>query len=298
VEPWIANVDDQVLAIDASTSTVYVGGNFSSVNGTARNSVASLDPTTAALSPWDPDASGTVRAIVPGVDRVYVGGFFSTIGGALRNNLAAVNLGNGAPLAWNPNVGGGLVFTLARAPGTLYVGGPFSSVGGQTRNRAAAVDPLTGAVTPWNPNSNGAVRAITFDATQVHIGGDFTTMNGVPTGNLAVTEPDASAACPIISLAAPPLPSGVQGTPYVVSLAASGGTGPYLYTVNAGALPAGLALDASTGQVSGTPLNAGLSAFDVRATDTRGCFGTASYTVAVTAAPAVNSVAASDSACA
>src|SRR6185503_11191803 len=88
---------------------------------------------------------------------------------------------------------------------------------------------------------------------------------------------------------------GVQGTAYAVSLAASGGAAPYLYTVNAGALPAGLSLNPATGQVSGTLLNAGLSAFDVRATDTRGCSGTASYTISVTAAPAVNSVAASDS---
>jgi len=292
VLPWIADTDNQVFVVDASTPKVYVGGSFFDVNGVLRNNAAALDPVTAAISPWNPDANGTVRAIVPTFDRVYLGGFFTNVGGAMRNRLAAVNLTTGAPLAWDPNANGP-VFALTRAPATVYVGGVLSTVGGQTRNRVAAVDPITGALSPWDPNSNGTVRVITFDPTQVHIGGTFTTMNNVPSGNLAVTEPDAGAACPLISLAPPPLPPGVQGSPYSVSLAASGGTGPYFYTVHAGALPAGLALNPSTGQVSGTTTATGLSAFDIRATDVRGCTGTASYTVAVTAAAAVNQVAAS-----
>ena len=292
VLPWLADADNQVFALDASTPTVYVGGSFFEVNGVARNNVAALDPVTAAVSPWDPNANGTVRAIVPACDRVFLGGFFTNVGSAARNRLAAVNLTTGAPLAWDPN-SNGPVLALTRAPGSVYVGGVLGTVGGQTRNRVAAVDPITGAVTPWNPNSNGTVWVITYDATQVHIGGAFTMMNGVPTGNLAVAEPDASAACPAITLATPPLPEGVQATPYSVSLAATGGTAPYCYVVSAGALPAGLALDPATGQVSGTPTSAGLAAFDVRATDARGCSGTASYTIAVTAAPAVNAVAAS-----
>ena len=44
---------------------------------------------------------------------------------------------------------------------------------------------------------------------------------------------------------------------------------------------------------NGPAAKAGLRAFDVLATDARGCTGTASYSIAVTAAPAVNAVAAS-----
>jgi hypothetical protein len=292
VLPWIADTDNQVFVIDASTPAVYAGGSFQSVNGSERNSIAALDPTTGSLTPWNPDANGTVRAIVPACDRVYLGGFFTSVGGQMRNRLAAVDPSTGAPLAWNPDANGP-VFALTRAHGTMYTGGVLSTVGGQTRNRLAAIDPITGAVTPWNPNSNGTVRAITFDATQVHIGGAFTAMNGVASGNLAVTEPDVSATCPVISLPSPPLPAGVQGTPYNVSLAASGGTAPYCYVVSAGSLPLGLTLDAATGQVSGTPTTPGLRAFDVMATDVRGCTGTVSHTIAITAAPAANAVAAS-----
>ena len=71
------------------------------------------------------------------------------------------------------------------------------------------------------------------------------------------------------------LPNGVVGQPYLQTLAASGGVGPYTYAVTAGTLPAGLAL-ASNGTLSGTPTTPGLGAFTVTATDSEGTPQTAS----------------------
>jgi hypothetical protein len=49
------------------------------------------------------------------------------------------------------------------------------------------------------------------------------------------------------------LANGQVGKPYSSKLAASGGTAPYTWTLGAGSLPAGLALDAASGTISGTP---------------------------------------------
>ena len=57
-------------------------------------------------------------------------------------------------------------------------------------------------------------------------------------------------------------------TSYSAALTADGGTGSIVWTLAAGALPAGVTLDAS-GLLSGTPTQAGTFAFDVRATDTK-----------------------------
>ncbi len=288
---WTADADNQVFAIDASTPTVYVGGNFLEVNGTLRSFAAAVDTLTGAVTPWHPDPTGTVRVIAATCDRVYLGGFFTNIGGQNRNRLATVDLVTGLASSWDPNANGP-VFALVPASGTVYVGGVLSTVGGLTRNRVAALDPQNGVVTSWNPNSNGTVRSLVLDGTQVYIGGAFSSMAGVPSGNLAVVTPDPAASCPEITLTAPPLPDGVQGIAYATTVSAVGGTGTYCYAVTAGALPAGLALDSATGQITGTPSVAGSAIFSVTATDVRGCRGTGSYTITVTAAPAVDLVAA------
>jgi hypothetical protein len=288
---WVVDADNQVFAIDASTPTVYLGGNFLTVNSTSRSFVAAASAATGAVTTWDPDATGTVRTLAVACDRVFVGGFFTSIGGQMRNRLATVDVAGGLALPWDPNANGP-VFTVVPAPGTVYLGGVLSTVAGVPRNRIAAVDPQTAALSAWNPNSNGTVRAVAFDATRVYVGGAFTSMSGVPSGNLAVMTPDPAGTCPAIALTPPPLPAGVQGTPYAAGIAASGGAAPYCYRVSEGALPAGIALDPASGALSGTPATPGAWVFTVTATDDRGCLGAASYTVSITAAPPSNVVAA------
>jgi hypothetical protein len=49
------------------------------------------------------------------------------------------------------------------------------------------------------------------------------------------------------------LPSGTVGSAYSTTLAATGGTTPYAWSITSGALPTGLSLAAATGVISGTP---------------------------------------------
>ncbi len=65
-----------------------------------------------------------------------------------------------------------------------------------------------------------------------------------------------------------PLPAGAVGTAYSQRLAASGGTGPYAWSL-IGALPAGLTLTGD-GVLSGNPIAAGGSSFRLLATDSLG----------------------------
>ncbi|HUK15634.1 MAG TPA: putative Ig domain-containing protein [Bryobacteraceae bacterium] len=71
-------------------------------------------------------------------------------------------------------------------------------------------------------------------------------------------------------IAAPTLPDATAGSAYSFTLSASGGKQPYTWTIVQGALPAGLALDASSGAITGTPTTGGSVAFTVQVTDATG----------------------------
>ena len=62
-------------------------------------------------------------------------------------------------------------------------------------------------------------------------------------------------------------PNGTVSSPYSATLAASGGTSPYTWSILSGSLPASLTLNPSTGAITGTPTTAGTFNFTVRATD-------------------------------
>jgi arylsulfatase A-like enzyme len=61
---------------------------------------------------------------------------------------------------------------------------------------------------------------------------------------------------------------GQQHTPFAQTVAAWGGTAPYRWTVVEGELPAGVTLEGSTGQLTGTPTQAGTFQVQIQVTDT------------------------------
>ncbi|MBI3670337.1 MAG: putative Ig domain-containing protein [Acidobacteria bacterium] len=63
------------------------------------------------------------------------------------------------------------------------------------------------------------------------------------------------------------LPSIKQGASFQAIVGLHGGTPPFIWSLSAGALPAGLALDASSGTISGTPSLEGSSNFTLRVVD-------------------------------
>nr|WP_269800651.1 putative Ig domain-containing protein [Janthinobacterium sp. 64] len=90
-------------------------------------------------------------------------------------------------------------------------------------------------------------------------------------------------AAPVIAVTPASLPAPKVATAYSQQLAASGGVGPYAYTVSAGSLPAGLTLN-SSGLLSGTPTAAGSFTLSVQAADAHLFTGTQSYTLVVSSA--------------
>ncbi|MGH9851392.1 MAG: putative Ig domain-containing protein [Blastocatellia bacterium] len=89
--------------------------------------------------------------------------------------------------------------------------------------------------------------------------------------------------CPTVTLDPENLPDVIVGAPYSQTITASGGAGPYQFSLSDGSLPPGLIL-AQNGLLSGTPTTAGTYRFTVTATILSSlCSGSRSYTLTVTA---------------
>jgi len=81
------------------------------------------------------------------------------------------------------------------------------------------------------------------------------------------------------------LPNGTVSQAYSATLAATGGTTPYTWTLSEGALPIGLAFGGSSGVVAGTPSQAGPFSFSVQVKGSAGQSATASLTIQIATAP-------------
>ncbi len=109
-------------------------------------------------------------------------------------------------------------------------------------------------------------------------GYDGPTGLGTPNGTSAFTRAPATA----VSVANPGTRTSTAGAATSLQMSASGGTTPYTWTATG--LPTGLAINSTSGLISGTQTTAGTSTATVTATDAANATGNTSFTWTITAA--------------
>jgi photosystem II stability/assembly factor-like uncharacterized protein len=138
----------------------------------------------------------------------------------------------------------------------------------------------TGGLTPytWSVTAGSLPVGLHLNVSTGAITG---TPSGGGTSNFTVQvadsqSPPATATAPLSITITPAVPlritsaslaNGPVGTPYNATITATGGVYPYTWSIIAGQLPAGLTLNSSTGDISGTPTVVGTSNFTVQVTD-------------------------------
>jgi PKD repeat protein len=154
IDSWAPalNAQGQALAASADGTTVFVGGSFTQVNGTARNRIAAIDAASGALKPIAVRGTDArVRSIAVSGGAVYIGGIFTTAGNQPRSRLAAYSTTTGELLPWAP-AANAEVMAMTAASGKLVVGGRFTTLNGAANYGLGALDPATAAVLPFPAN--------------------------------------------------------------------------------------------------------------------------------------------------
>lgn len=200
-----------VNALLLANGKLYVGGQFTTVNGLARHQGAAFNLPLQTLSTWDPLLTGppplSVNAIGMVSNRVYLGGSFQAAGLTMSPSLVAVDTTTGHTAFASPGVTGTVntmfttQLTVSPFTQTIWIGGDFTQVGSTSRRDLAAID-LANNVLPFDPNPNNVVRAIgvatdaSGNATAIDAGGDFTAMGGTSVSYLASLTPSGTATVP------------------------------------------------------------------------------------------------------
>ena len=119
---------------------------------------------------------------------------------------------------------------------------------------------------------------------------DVTVRN--PNGASSTLSGGFSYNAPTLQITTASLPAGAVSVSYGAALAAANGAPPYTWGIASGQLPPGLSLQASSGQISGTPSQSGAFSFTVQAKDSSGNTATAGFSVNIAApsTPVVSSI--------
>ena len=162
--PTIAGSTTQVLSLALSPdgASLYVGGKFTSIDGTFRNRLAKLDAVSGDVDlSFNPDASAAVETLVTDGIAVWAGGVFDTIGGATSPHLAKLDATTGAiDPGWSTSTDEN-VLDIELVGADLYVAGNFGTIGGQITDFLARVNASTGAVdTSWLPVVQQKVQVV------------------------------------------------------------------------------------------------------------------------------------------
>lgn len=199
------SVQVRAIARAQTGNTLFIGGNFTAVNGTNRSRIAAIDPVACTLLPFNvAGIGGLVHSLYPAPNgTLYFGGEFSTVAGSTRNRAAAVNASTGAITPFDPNLRSTDVldpndprvttlpvtlpdgFALSPDGTNLAMGGEFDLVNGTIDSHALAIlNPTTGVLTKAYPmfdrvtNPTGvwgnrdSMKTMTSDSTGFYVGSE------------------------------------------------------------------------------------------------------------------------------
>ncbi len=195
-------LNNRVAALEVSPdgTRLYIGGSFTTVNGTTRNRIAAVNAATVAspgtlVSAFNPNPNRGVTSIAATNTTVYLGGDFSTVQGVARTNLASVTAASGAVnTAFAPTLVAGppaqgttpspRVNALALAPdgSRLLAGGSFQTVNNVLTGGMVSLDPGDASLERWdandlgqqpiNTNCGGRTTAIIVSGTKAYVTGE------------------------------------------------------------------------------------------------------------------------------
>lgn len=168
--------DGEIFAITSTDQSIFLGGNFSEINGFDRENAAAIDKETGLVNDWDPDANGIVDYLITHEDWVVAAGDFERLGRVLRTGFVELSGETGGPTDWIPEIvipsGYALgIYEVEIYDNKLFIAGRFNSDYG---NNLAVYDLTTKEpIELFDAHPNQLVYSMEFHENKLYIGGKF-----------------------------------------------------------------------------------------------------------------------------
>ena len=152
---WAPKVNGKISAVEASAdgSTIYLGGNFTSVNDETVYRVAAVDAA-GQRKALAASANGAVMdlELSPDGSTLYMSGSFTQINSSSRQRAGAVDLKTQTVTSFDPSVDDSMVrsITVAADGSAVAIGGSFTSVGGSSDGYGVAILEKDGSLRQTN----------------------------------------------------------------------------------------------------------------------------------------------------
>ncbi len=187
----------QIHALAVAGNTLYVGGQFSSIDGSSHYNLGAIDLDTSPLTGTVDDSFAAevgvpgasnenktfVYEILPGAGGLYIGGVFTKVDGLGRSKAAKVTFGGAIVKTWKVLSVNGAIRDMAFSNDgqTIFIAGAFSKINKVAHQSIARVLTSTGKDDTWN------VSGVIVDNGPTHY--------GMSCWSIAVTQTRVFAGC-------------------------------------------------------------------------------------------------------
>lgn len=186
-------VNGTVYAIDKHDTDLFIGGDFTQIDGQTRNYFGGIQLNTGDLNYCDPDLNGPVYCMALDVvsGTIIIGGDFTQLQTFNPPYIAKIVMTTGGPITFNavpwtavPNVNGP-VYDVELRSGMIFMCGEFTQFSSVPRRGLAAILNINGNLQAPNAGVVGSVYTLEIIASSIYIGGAFSSAGLQPRANLA-----------------------------------------------------------------------------------------------------------------